>query len=611
MRNEIDSKRNIPHIQVLRGLAVLVVILFHLGIPFFKAGFLGVDLFFVISGFFMFQIYSNSKTKPRALQFYRRRLSRILPTFLLIYSATQISSLLILLPHERLAILRHSLTDLTFVSNIHFWLGTQYFSSGELRPTLSFWSLALELQFYLFFPLLYQLLIRKYRYFISLMITSLAVYLFLNFISPQSAFFLLPGRFWQFGLGVLAGYWLIKSPSIESSRGQNNSKYFNFFFASVLVLMSLPNFVPSINSGLLTVAFTFFATFLVYFASANIQLKSYQGFLAKIGDASYSLYLVHLPLITFINYEPFGGNGVPDNTLEAFLSLAIVFIIGFSVYNLFEKPIRNCELKGFLSLSFSLVLISTISANVFISKLSTSFVNDDIARISMAAEDRTEFRCGTFDRINFIRNIQDRGGSCSITSNGHYRYLLVGNSHADTIKTALARKLENLDVSLFLFRDNLALSELNLATVLREAARLEVQSVVVHSSAGATDLTTLGKLSLSLRQIGVNLIVIGPIPTFSTSVPKAMIQEVIYGKTAPNSFRQDLENVGFREDVWLFHSANFKYRYIDAESIFCKNECLISSNSGHPYYFDDNHLTLTGSYYLLDSIPNSLLAIGN
>lgn len=197
----LERKPLFAHIQILRAIAVVMVVGFHMGWPGFSFGYLGVDIFFVISGFLMFQIYSELESN-RVRSFYFRRLKRLLPAYLFVSLATTLIFFLVVLPFERVSLVTQNLYANFLISNFYYWTENQYFISGGLRPLLTFWSLALELQFYLIFPIIF-IIVKKYKQlFFLIILFSALLHILLNMISPETAFFLLPARLWEFLIGT-------------------------------------------------------------------------------------------------------------------------------------------------------------------------------------------------------------------------------------------------------------------------------------------------------------------------------------------------------------------------------------------------------------------------
>lgn len=602
-----QQKKTNPRIQILRGVAVLQVIFFHLGVPQFSGGFLGVDAFLVISGFFMHQIYSQNTSNHKVLNFYAKRIKRLLPAYLATACVVLIVSFFRFLPHERIHAVEQFLSSTLFTSNVTYWLGNQYFSASELRPTLSFWSLALEIQFYLIFPVLFWIFFRNYKIFIILNFLSLALFILLNKVSPESSFFLLLPRLWQFGLGMFCSKYL---STIAKWVSRLKFPEVTIFRASVfmeITIVCLYRFLPSPTTGIYNILICCLTGVALSASADSFKMWRIESWLNRLGNASYSIYLTHLPVIVLLSYVPFHGNNVPlQSTLKFSLSLLLTIVSGLLLYFIVEKPFRRIKDTKKLIAVYGITILAASAFYINRTTLSGAFLDDRTTNISMALMDRSEFRCGVMARIEIIHKLTGGPESCWITTPTSMRYLLVGNSHADAIKTALGEGLKQQGVSLALLRDNMALTEKNIVLVTSEALRLQVQGIVVHSSHGNTDYNSFMKLAKFAQTYDLRLIVIGPVPTFNYSIPEYLLATRANQTTTINLQRYDL--VGHRDEIDFFQSQSTKlgFEFIDIEPIFCHKGCTIASRDGHPYYFDGGHLTLTGSRFLIDKISAML-----
>jgi len=209
-RSEIDG---------LRAVAVVLVILFHFGIDGFSGGYIGVDVFFVISGFLITQLIHDDIVRGRFsfVRFYERRIRRIVPALFLVMALSLVAGWFILLPLDYRSLAHSALATLGFVSNIWFWQETEnYFArTAEYSPLLHTWSLAVEEQFYIVFPPLLLLLSRVLRprsVVIALAFVcavSFAYSIVLVAHEPQAAFYLALGRAWELGIGALLALGLV------------------------------------------------------------------------------------------------------------------------------------------------------------------------------------------------------------------------------------------------------------------------------------------------------------------------------------------------------------------------------------------------------------------
>ncbi len=375
-RTELPETSFREDIASLRGVAILGVVLFHAKILWAKGGFLGVDLFYVISGYLITGLLLKEFKQKRSIklsEFYARRFRRLFPAALVVLIATAIAFYFLAPITARRELSFDLLSALLFLSNYNFaHHATDYFASQTPSPVLHFWSLSLEEQFYFLWPLSFLLLTRKYfRYkiklqFALLVTTSAAIYfaIYLSHHSQPWSFFSLPSRAWEISAGAL----LATLPQIT----QKLSKILkNFLFAISISYILFLLFNPS--------AITIFPSWQSYSMVGVVILVLDLGrgqdklLVAKVfgnpllnflGNISYSLYLWHWPVYVLFGYYL----AQPLNNLEAALCvLAAILLAIFSTY-LIENPIRIGWLsrkKASISLTLATILLITSSAGVF------------------------------------------------------------------------------------------------------------------------------------------------------------------------------------------------------------------------------------------------------
>ncbi len=196
-------------IQVLRGIAVLLVLFYHLKINGFNNGYLGVDVFFVISGYLMAIICKS--TSP--LNFYIKRLKRLLPAYFFTIILTSVVVCIISIPSDAQQHFNRLWFDLFGMSNIAYWLKNSYFNLNSFQPLLNLWSLGVEIQFYAIAPILLIYLSKhKIIFFLTLIISTIITFIITG-ISPKTSFFLIPFRFYEFLIGAAIAWYPIKKIS--------------------------------------------------------------------------------------------------------------------------------------------------------------------------------------------------------------------------------------------------------------------------------------------------------------------------------------------------------------------------------------------------------------
>lgn len=336
-------------IDGLRAVAVIPVILFHAGFEYFSGGFVGVDVFFVISGYLITTIILSEKEKGTfsLVNFYERRARRILPLLFLVMASCLPFAWLWLTPSDLKDFSQSLFAVSVFSSNILFWLETGYWGvANELKPLLHTWSLAVEEQYYILFPLFLMLMWRFRKRWI---LSSLIVIAVISLLAaqwgahnkPSGSFFLLPTRAWELALGAcIAFYFLYRKHTVQNILSHK-------FFDETLGLIGLliigysvfafddtvpyPGFyalVPTIGTGMI-----------ILFSSRETIVGRLLGKkpLVGIGLISYSAYLWHQPLFALFRHKSLVQ---PDDLVLSMLAL-ITFPLAYLSWRYVEKPFRS------------------------------------------------------------------------------------------------------------------------------------------------------------------------------------------------------------------------------------------------------------------------------
>ncbi|MDL2410143.1 acyltransferase family protein [Rhizobium calliandrae] len=291
-------------IDGLRALAILPVVLFHAGIPGFSGGFVGVDVFFVISGFLMASLISGEIGRDdfSILRFYERRIRRIFPALFAVLAASSVAAWLLLMPVELEYFARSLKAAALFTSNIQFKKESGYFDIGaQLKPLLHTWSLAVEEQFYILFPLLMIAVSRFARrhtvHILSgLLIVSFAASAWTVFRNPTAAFYLLQFRAWELILGAMLAFNVIPRPARPLVREALAALGVGLIAIAVFGFTDHTQFPgPAALLPCLGAALVIHAGAEYGLAGRALRAKP----LVFVGLISYSLYLWHWPIIVF------------------------------------------------------------------------------------------------------------------------------------------------------------------------------------------------------------------------------------------------------------------------------------------------------------------------
>jgi peptidoglycan/LPS O-acetylase OafA/YrhL len=341
--DQVSSYR--PDIDGLRAIAIISVVAFHVRLKFFGGGFIGVDVFFVISGYLIGSlVYRQVRdSKFSFLHFYERRAKRILPALITVLLVCNGIAFALLSPLELRDYCAQSVSVVVSSSNIYYWLRSNYFNPiTALKPLLMTWSLGIEEQFYLLFPLLLVLL-HKYakRHVLHFAVVASAA----SFIScvvclkvdPSAAFYLLPMRAWELGVGVLLAV-------VEVEQGGRLK--LSTAAANCLGWLGLASIVAPALVYTETTNFPGVAALLPT-AGAACLILSQDSFINRrllasrpmifIGLISYSWYLWHWPLLSFARIVSGGLVSVPRAVAIALLSLLLATLS----YRLIERPFRK------------------------------------------------------------------------------------------------------------------------------------------------------------------------------------------------------------------------------------------------------------------------------
>lgn len=431
-----------PDIDGLRALAVMSVVLYHANPFLLPGGYIGVDIFFVISGYLITSILRKEIEGGRfsLAQFYLRRAKRILPALTVVLFATLVAGALFLLPADFRLLGRHMLYTGLFLSNFVFWKETGYFDeAAELKPLLHTWSLGVEEQFYLAWPLLLILVLRKRTVLRPLLgvlvLASFAVACWAVVYQPAAAFYLLPMRAWELWVGAGLALGLFPRTQHRWVKHVCSLVGMGMILVGVLALDEHSSF-PGWNA-LLPCAGAALLIGVGEQALCNRYLLGARP-VVWVGLMSYSLYLWHWPVLSLSRLI------LPHRPDSVFL-LALAVFLSALTYRYVETPFRTGGFRDRIDLrhaAFATLATAAIGGGILLGKGIPGRFSPDVLASVQPGTDVNPWRATCLkDPESAFAGLDGRRYQTPRDSRG---YVLVwGDSHADTWVpgvTALARE---------------------------------------------------------------------------------------------------------------------------------------------------------------------------
>jgi peptidoglycan/LPS O-acetylase OafA/YrhL len=431
-----------PEIDGLRAVAVLPVIFFHAGVGIFSGGYVGVDVFFVISGYLITSILLDelSRNDFSLMRFYERRARRILPALFFVMACCIPFAWMWMLPSQFKAFSQSLIATTLFVSNIFFWRQSGYFApAAEEMPLLHTWSLAVEEQYYLFFPLLLLVAWRLGRTpaFFLVAATALASFAISEWgsrFAPAANFYLAPSRAWELLAGSLCAF-ALQSRTDASVSADAGPKAFHheilsivglglivsaiFLFDHTTPFPSIYTLVP-VGGAVLVILFATPGTLV----TRVLSIRLFVG----IGLISYSAYLWHQPLFAFARIRSL-------TTPEPWLMLALAALalgLAYFSWRFVEQPFRrragiggHSQFRSTFALALGFPLLIGFGASGIVANgFKNRHAIPDSIYASMARSSR-EKECFDIERAHDARR-----WSCDLGSSSKKTFLVFGDSHS-------------------------------------------------------------------------------------------------------------------------------------------------------------------------------------
>jgi hypothetical protein len=652
-----DHLKYRPDIDGLRAIAILSVVIFHAFPSALKGGFVGVDVFFVISGFLISSIIMKGVEAGTFsfYEFYMRRVRRIFPALLVVLTATFIAGWIVMMGDEFKILSKHIISGLAFVQNITLYTESGYFdASAESKPLMHLWSLGVEEQFYLIFPviliLIYRLKINLIRALLLMAALSFTLSVVKIFDTPSGVFFLPQYRFWE----LLCGSFLAYLSSVTSRDPISYRPKWLSSWVSGLGLFLIIIAVTLVDKtrqfpgywALLPVA----GSALIIYAGPNAWVNKYilsSRVMVLIGLISYPLYLWHWPLFSFA-YIYFSGT---PTLLIRVLLVCLSVLLAFATYKLLELPLREKISANTSFLILISVALSFISVSAFVfqknglpdrqdekQEFAAYFANgrpDWHYFTDNKIPERYRYDCDWYDQAAFFSGnatnvpVGSIAEKCSKSSNTK-KVMFWGDSHSQMYIYGVTHELP-LGVGVLVGASSACLPNLpeldaSPAEYCRKsnAAAIEViksqqpDVVVIGQIVGHDVSSSLPKLAAALTSYGVkHVIVMGPVPRWETRLYQIILRK--YWSATPSFVRDDIVKDVFVSDTMLknnYGKGEGGFQYISMIDLLCGDEgCRTYIGSDRKIgltTFDNSHLTPAASVYVAQTtlVPLIMKDIG-
>lgn len=635
---------------------MLAVILFHAEERYFPLGYLGVDIFFVISGFVVTPLILRIFDGPINIKrgtlfslkyFYIKRFYRLAPALLaiLIFSSILIFLLGPITDHQRFA--KQGIATLFLYGNIGAYRYFGDYFSPNPNPLLHTWSLSVEEQIYIFLPILLMILQIKQRSIRKATVTvlsgigviSIISFIFPNYLQPlysivgirfasQFSFYSPVDRFWQFGAGGIL-FLATRQKILLKSKTANLIS-----ILSILILLTCLFSSISLNLIQSSITVTIFAICVITFKSLELLPTIWKRMLIWFGDRSYSFYLLHMPLIYLAKYSPFFDLGTKGNReVQSFIAILLTILIGNFSYSVIENRFRERKdgKKVYRINKFQAISSFVISLLIFTgvdTVAAKGIFRDPSAPISneISPED-WDANC-KFHQPTIPPRVQP----CLYeTKEAQKNFLLIGDSHAAHLSKTLIEigKLNKANVYIFtysacpfivdsnvleqkfsfpLFTEGCLnhnsqilkfLTEVRIDTIFY-TQRSSIPYVIPQTISSRRNLNSKVRSGLrKLEQFDSNLIFIGITPEYSSN---NLVLFSILGHSGKYLEVPGLENI-----FWKHELVSTKIRYMDVYSKFCDGLVNCRNKIGNTWLFvDDDHLSQAGGEQIKPEIINEL-----
>ena len=625
-----------PDIDGLRAIAVLSVVAFHAFPSWLRGGFIGVDVFFVISGYLISTIIFENLDKGTFSfsEFYSRRIRRIFPALLLVLIACFAFGWFVLLADEYKQLGRHIAAGAGFISNFILWNEVGYFdNSAETKPLLHLWSLGIEEQFYIVWPLLLWFAWKHKFNLLTITIVVAVTSFFLNlkgikqdmvatFYSPQT-------RFWELLSGSLLAWitlykkdsftgikskidvWISRVVYSEQQDGDGKTLANVLSFVGLLLLLygfwrinkelSFPGkwaLVPVLGAVLIITAGS----------KAWINRKILSNKLAVwFGLISFPLYLWHWPILSFARIIE---GEVPSRNIRiaaVVLSIALAWL----TYKLVERPLRFGSYNK-LKVTALVFLMAIVGASGFYSLSKNGFANEAKGYISFTEQykifDSQFYKCE--NKLIFNNSeIWEGNVRCWQSKSGKPDVILLGDSHAENLFFGFANLLKDKNVASYIKGGRPSINDANFNFIFKELLADNGNGkkvlLITHYIGDWNNGLLVGEIQTTidaLKNRGYDVALVGDIPQFSMKPTecKGLNKRKIIFRNMISDCQIDVKNASAQKSIYDDSLGRIAERngipYVSGDSVFCDlKSCSMFDEDFKLLYIDNNHLNPEGS----------------
>lgn len=610
-RKEIDG---------LRALAVIPVIFYHAGFTLFSGGYIGVDVFFVISGYLITSIILTEKSLRNfsLINFYERRTRRILPALFLVMLSCLVFAWIYYLPSELKIFGLNLAAAAIFLANIYTYLfdGDYFGIQSEYNPILHLWSLALEEQFYIFFPLilLSSLHFKRKKNTVAclgiLALTSIILSQLLSKYNPLLNFYLLPTRAWELLIGSLIAFY-------HANQEDKNHSHFLGHVGSLIGLLLILYAVFTYDKltpfpSFYALAPTLGAALIIIFGNDKTFVGKLLGFrpFVILGLISFSAYLWHQPLFAFARKQSL------DNPSVVFMSFLILasMLLAYLTWRYIEKPFRDKNRFN----RFQIFTFAGLGVSFFILFGVIGYFNGGYPNRNPIFA-RLEFNNGLSRDCNGNYSINSK---CSTGSNPSAA--IFGNSYAMHLMDGFISSYPNATFAQLTqdscspYRGNQTkrlgkndCNEFYESSMQTLKNNKEIKNVIISGDFGNltndNNIENFKETIQSLKNEGKKVTLIGPTPSNNTDFGKCFVKNK--NSFSNCNFMRSSIKTDYLDRIRALKliSSELHIDFFDLTDIICENEICFPSKNSILIYRDDGHLSREGSRHVIEALSNRLI----